>query len=276
MDEILFSSYARVSKSEQETIEFQKRRIDEYAQIKGLTPFNFYHEKKSGKNIKHRLEFQRMLSEAKINNVKFIIVYKFSRAFRNTKDAINCLDEIDKLGINFISLSESIDTSTPMGKFFFTMISALNQLERENISDYVIDVLKDKLEQGMNISRPPYGYCHIGLPNSGKLGIEPTKSNNVKRMFIAVLSGSPLIQIKKDFEMDMFKVVTILSNPSYCGYKFYKGQFCFVKSVPKLIEKEFYIQAVLKIKGSMMVQKRLGCKSADEVVALMEKFNGME
>lgn len=272
MDEILFSSYARVSKSEQETIEFQKRRIDEYAQIKGLTQFNFYNEKKSGKNIKHRLEFQRMLSEAKTNNVKFIIVYKFSRAFRNTKDAINCLDEIDKSGINFISLSESIDTSTPMGKFFFTMISAFNQLERENISDYVVDVLKDKLEQGMNISRPPYGYIHVGLPNSGKLGIEPTKSNNVKRMFIAVLLGSPLIQIKKDFEMDMFKVVTILSNPSYCGYKFYKGQFCFVKSVPKLIEKEFYIQTVLKIKGSMMVQKRLGCKSADEIVALMEKF----
>src|SRR3989304_2530929 len=107
-----FSAYARVSTSEQETIEFQKRTIDDYAKIKGLVQFDFYYEKKSGKSIKHRLEFQRMLSDAKLNGIKFIAIYKLSRAFRNTADAVNCLIEINKLGINFISVSEGIDTST--------------------------------------------------------------------------------------------------------------------------------------------------------------------
>lgn len=270
-----FSAYARVSTSQQETIEFQKRTIDDYARIKGLTEFSFYHEKKSGKSIKHRLEFQRMLSEAKANNVKFIIVYKLSRAFRNIKDAINCLDEINKIGINFISVSENIDTSTTMGRFLFGLIGLLSQLERENISTNVGDVLNDKIKQGINISKPPYGYVHIGPESSGKLGLDLIKSDQVKKMFTSLIIGSPLIQIAKDNEISINKAVIIISNASYCGWKFYNGQFYKVKGIPQLIEEILYIEAVLKVKDSAMIQKRLGCKSADEVVVLMEKFKAV-
>lgn len=278
MGDILYSGYGRVSTKLQETEEFQERKIDEWATFKAFKKFKFYKEKQSGKSLKKRVEFQNMILEARANNVKFIIIYKFSRAFRNSRDAVNCLYEIQDAGINFISVSESIDTSTAFGKALFTIISALNQLERDNNAEYITDVLEDKVKLGnKNIGRPPYGYEHIGDKGSGKIKVNDKEADIVKKMFIqaVTLEGNILHQIVKDFEMTFKQVITILSNPSYSGWKFYKGQFYSIKAIPKLIEEEFFIQAVLKIKSSAMIQKRLGCNTAEGVVVLMDKFKGV-
>ena len=85
-----------------------------------------------------RPELDKLMRDAKLKNFDAIVVARFDRFARSTRHLILALEEFNALGIDFISLNESVDTSTPMGKMIFTVISAVAERERSLIRERVV------------------------------------------------------------------------------------------------------------------------------------------
>lgn len=118
-------AYIRVSTIDQDTL-----RQDKMMQDLGITEENTFREKISGKNA-DRPELQRMLQYIRKGDT--VVVESLSRLGRNTKDLLSIVEEIQRKGADFVSLKETIDTSTATGKFILTVFAALAELERQNI-----------------------------------------------------------------------------------------------------------------------------------------------
>lgn len=117
--------YIRVSTLEQNE-ERQTRALLE----KGVDAENFFIDKQSGKNT-NREQLNALLSFCRKGDV--VITESISRIARNTKDLLTIVETLTNKGVDFVSLKESIDTSTPQGKFMLTVFGAMAELERENI-----------------------------------------------------------------------------------------------------------------------------------------------
>lgn len=115
--------YIRVSTEEQ----------NEARQIEALNELNadkLFVDKSSGKNTE-RAALKEMLSFVRLGDT--VITESISRIARSTKDLLNIIDTLTQKGVEFISLKESIDTTTPQGRFMLTVFAAMAELERENI-----------------------------------------------------------------------------------------------------------------------------------------------
>ena len=115
--------YVRVSTLEQNEARQLKALIDA-----GVESDAIYIDKKSGKNT-DREQLKELLRFARKSDV--VITESISRIARNTKDLLNIVDDLTNRGIEFISLKERIDTTTPQGKFMLTVFAAMASLERE-------------------------------------------------------------------------------------------------------------------------------------------------
>jgi site-specific DNA recombinase len=104
----------------------------------------------SGKTSK-REGYAKLMQIIERKGCDGVIVYSLSRYSRNTMDCLSSISRMNDMGITFHSLSESIDTSSPNGRFFLTILSSLSQLEREITSIRVSDTLK-----GLKVSNKPY------------------------------------------------------------------------------------------------------------------------
>ena len=112
----------------------------------------------SGKSASNRPGFLEMLELVKKHQVENVIVYSLSRFARNTLDTINIMNMFIKCDVSFHSLSESLDTSTAIGRFFLTTLAGLSQLEREQISERTRSVLQMKKQNGERVGQIAFGY----------------------------------------------------------------------------------------------------------------------
>lgn len=117
-------AYVRVS-----SIDQNEARQVEALEKHGID--KWFTEKVSGKNIKDRVEFQKMLEEVQAGDT--IYVHDFSRLARSTKDLLSILEILDEREVHLVSNKENLDTSTPTGKLLVTMIAAINEFERANL-----------------------------------------------------------------------------------------------------------------------------------------------
>ncbi len=149
--------YVRVSDERQRddglSIENQITKIRAYCDTYGLVLVGVYGDAKSGKDTKRRPGVQTVLGLAARKRVKHVVIYKLERMFRNTEDALKCSKYLDKNDVALHSVTEKIDTKSPMGNFFFTIIAAIAELERGKISERVKDVMGFKKERGGRVSR---------------------------------------------------------------------------------------------------------------------------
>ena len=137
--------YVRVSTAEQNTIR-QEKLMEE------LGVERIYTDKASGKN-KDRPELNNMLDFVREGDT--VIVESFSRFARSTKDLLDLVDKLHRKGVEFISKKESIDTSTPQGKFMLTVFGALAELEREQILQRQAEGIAAAKEAGKYKGRKP-------------------------------------------------------------------------------------------------------------------------
>lgn len=129
-------AYVRVSSKEQNE-ERQRVAISEKYKID-----KWFVDKMSGKNME-RPEFKQMLDYCREGDT--IYIHDLSRLNRNTKDLLTTVELLEKKRVHLVSNKEAIDTSTPVGRFFITILGAIYELERENI--------RERQEEGIAIAK---------------------------------------------------------------------------------------------------------------------------
>ncbi len=133
--------YIRVSTEEQNE-ERQTRALLE----RGVEKEGLYIDKQSGKNAE-RESLKALLAFCRKGDI--VITESISRIARNTKDLLSIIDTLNQKGVHFVSLKESIDTSTPQGKFMLTVFGAIAELERENILERQREGIAIAREKGL-------------------------------------------------------------------------------------------------------------------------------
>ena len=157
--------YIRVSTAMQVdgySLEAQKERLIKFAEFQDMEVVREYCDAgKSGKSITGRPEFQRMLQDVfeERDGVAFILVFKLSRFGRNAADVLNSLQFIQDYGVNLIRVEDGIDSSKDSGKLTITVLSAVAEIERENILVQTMEGRKQKAREGKwNGGQAPFGY----------------------------------------------------------------------------------------------------------------------
>ena len=142
---------------------------------------------KSGKSIEGRPAFKRMLNDIKSGlKVDYVVVYKLSRFGRNAADVLNSLELIQDYGVNLICTDEGIDSSQASGRLLISVLSAVAQIERENILEQTMNGRREKARQGLwNGGQAPYGYKLV----DGKLVINEEEAKIVRKIFETYVSS---------------------------------------------------------------------------------------
>lgn len=148
----LCALYGRVSKAEQHS-ENQMLALRKYARRRGFVIFHEYVDVVSGSK-ESRPALDQLMQDVKLARFGAVVVARFDRFARSTKQLILAAEEFEARGIDFISLRESIDTTTPLGKMFYTIISAMAQFERDLIRDRINMGLARAREEGKTLGRP--------------------------------------------------------------------------------------------------------------------------
>ena len=157
--------YTRVSTSMQVdgySLDAQRDKLRKYAEYEDMTIVGEYSDEGfSGKNIQGRLEFQRMLNDIQEgkDDVSFVLVFKLSRFGRNAADVLNSLQLMQDFGVNLICVEDGIDSSKDSGKLMISVLSAVAEIERENIRTQTMAGREQKAREGKwNGGFAPYGY----------------------------------------------------------------------------------------------------------------------
>lgn len=159
--------YLRVSTLEQSqegiSLDVQRARIEAYAQAKNLELLDILTDEGiSGKNLK-RPGLRELMSRCERGEVQHVIVTKMDRLSRSTRHLLSLVEDLFiKRQIELHSVSESIDTGTPHGRFLLTILGGLGQMERELIGERTKGALAYKRERLEPTSHPPLGFAANG------------------------------------------------------------------------------------------------------------------
>ncbi len=147
--------YARVSTSGKgQDVDMQLRDLHAYATSRGLSIFKEYVDDGISGRKDRRPELDRLMNDAKKRKFDAVIVWRFDRFARSTKHLVTALEEFKHLGIDFVSFQENIDTSSPMGKAMFTIVSAIAELEADIIRERVVAGIANARAKGKRLGRP--------------------------------------------------------------------------------------------------------------------------
>ena len=181
-------TYVRVSTSMQVdgySLEAQRERLLRFAEFQEMEVVREYCDAgKSGKNISGRPEFSQMLQDIAEDRdrVDFILVFKLSRFGRNAADVLNSLQYIQDFGVNLICVEDGIDSSKDSGKLTITVLSAVAEIERENILVQTMEGRRQKAREGKwNGGQAPFGY-ELDSKN-GTLTVNSKEAEIVKIIF---------------------------------------------------------------------------------------------
>src|SRR5262249_26753045 len=147
--------YMRVStKGHGQTTDTQLLALREYAQRRGFEIAGEYRDEGISGSKDSRPALDRLMKDARAFKFDVVVVARFDRFARSVSHLLRALEEFSHLGIDFASLSESIDTSTPMGKMIFTVLGAVAELERNLIKERVHMGISRARKEGKRLGRP--------------------------------------------------------------------------------------------------------------------------
>jgi DNA invertase Pin-like site-specific DNA recombinase len=145
--------YVRVSTADQTTLN-QELELKEYCERNNIEVFQVYKDEGVSGAKTSRPALDNLLKDMRLRKFDTVIVWKYDRLGRSTLHLTNILSELDNKNIRLIAVTQNIDTSTAMGKFFYTIMSGIAELEREMIRERVNLGLKRAKAQGKKLGRP--------------------------------------------------------------------------------------------------------------------------
>lgn len=146
--------YCRVSTGHQSTgLEAQVRALRDYCTRYGITDYVIYEDENQSGVKSSRPALDRMMNDVRSGFIERVIVYSFSRYARSVTHLLRALEEFKKVGVGFVSITESIDTNTPLGSAVFTILGAVAQLERDLIAERVRNGLANAKAKGVRLGR---------------------------------------------------------------------------------------------------------------------------
>ena len=259
MDKIA-AIYIRVSTDAQReegySIDAQKEMLTAYCVSKSIKKYEYYIDGGfSGSNIE-RPELARLIEDIKQGKIGCVIVYKLDRLSRSQKDTLYLIEDVfNPNGVDFISLNESMDTSTPLGRLMLGILSAFAQLERENIKERTSMGMKERIKMGywMGGGRVPFGYDY----NTDAGILVPNKdAETVRKIFELYIGGYSTNSIARLLGLSYEKLARqILMRKTYTGYICYNGEEYKGKHEP-IISPETYEKA-MQIMGERSGSKRI-------------------
>lgn len=229
--------YTRVSTSMQidgYSLDAQKSRMKAFCDFNDYEIAGEYEDAgKSGKTIEGRIAFNQMMEDIKTgkDEVSFVLVFKLSRFGRNAADVLASLQVMQDFGVNLICVEDGIDSSKDAGKLMISVLSAVAEIERENIRIQTMEGRIQKAREGKwNGGFAPYGYKLVG----GKLEINEEEAEAIRVIFDQYVNtdigsngiakylenhGIQKIQRQngKNPLFDAALIRRIIQNPVYCG-----------------------------------------------------------
>ncbi len=240
--------YIRVSTDAQReegySIEAQKEMLTAYCVSKSIKNYECYIDGGyTGSNL-DRPELKRMISDIKEKKINCVLVYKLDRLSRSQKDTLFLIEDVfNPNGVDFISLNESMDTSTPLGRLMLGILSAFAQLERENIRERTGMGMKERIKEGfwMGGGRVPFGYDY----DSQKGVLVPNEdAETVRKIYEMYIDGYSTNHIARVLGLSYEKLARqILMRKTNAGIITYKGEEYMGKHEP-IISLETYEKAM--------------------------------
>jgi DNA invertase Pin-like site-specific DNA recombinase len=145
--------YARVSTSNGQHADMQLAELREFVARRQWAAVEFVDEGVSGAR-ERRPALDRLWSECRKRRVDGVVVYRYDRFARSLRQLVNALEEFRALGIDFVSLHEGVDTSTPNGRLVFGIFASIAEFERELIRSRVRSGLAAAKAKGKRLGRP--------------------------------------------------------------------------------------------------------------------------
>jgi DNA invertase Pin-like site-specific DNA recombinase len=143
--------YYRVSTSDQSP-DAQIRELRTYAERRGFKHIVEYVETASGAS-RSRPELDRLMTEVRRRRTDLVLVWAFDRFARSTRQLVEALEEFGELGVDFVSYTQQIDTTTPAGKLTFSVLAAIAEFERELIRERVKAGMAAAKARGKHVGR---------------------------------------------------------------------------------------------------------------------------
>jgi len=150
--------YARVSTSDQQTIPLQIRALREHAVRRGWTIT--LQVKEVGSGASERKLRERLLDAARRREIDVVLVWRLDRWGRSVADLLATLQELDHLGVGFVSLTEALDLTTPTGRAMAALLAVFAEFEREIMRERVRAGLAHARQTGTRLGRPATAALH--------------------------------------------------------------------------------------------------------------------
>jgi len=142
------------------SLDMQRAKIRKYTELHDMDLIDIVADEGiSGCTIKARPGVQRVLEKVRNKQIRAVIIYKLDRLARNTIEALEIARLMDSKGVALHSITEKLDTKSAMGRFFFTLLASIAEMERGIISERIQAAMDRKKEKGEACNNnPPYGY----------------------------------------------------------------------------------------------------------------------
>lgn len=229
--------YVRVSTTSQleegYSIEEQKAKLESYCDIKDWHIYKVYTDGGFSGSTTERPALEQLIKDAQSKLFDTVLVYKLDRLSRSQKDTLYLIEDVFlKNDIEFVSLLENFDTSTPFGRAVIGLLSVFAQLEREQIKERMQlgKLGRAKAGKSMMWAKTSYGYNYD--KETGSMTINEYEALTVKEIYSSYLAGMSITKLRDKINEEYPKqpawsyrtIRGILANPVYCGLNQYKGQ----------------------------------------------------
>ena len=242
------------------SLDAQRDKLRKYAEYEDMEIAGEYSDEGfSGKNIQGRHEFQRMLQDIQDckDGVEYVLVFKLSRFGRNAADVLNSLQLMQDFGVNLICVEDGIDSSKDSGKLMISVLSAVAEIERENIRTQTMAGREQKAREGKwNGGFAPYGYR---LEN-GELLIAEDEAEVIRVIFDRYIHSNDGVNGVAKYLNQHGYTKKLRQNGTLPGFS-----ASFVKSI---IDNPIYMGKIAY--GRRRTEKKIGARNKMHVVAQSE------